>query len=211
LKSGYGEEDGVDLSVGMSSSVLVGPWAERLRVRDSCQNCKRSTCNICLEERMRNECLEERSSLRVLPKGSFSFAWRNVRACEYFRKVPLPGGTYELASTSGRFLCLEERTSLRVLPEGSFCLEERTSLRVLPKGSLGPIQNAMPCSSSGHFPKSSGHPFPSPRVGSSLDPLFCFLASDFRLLTMLVIDLLFCFPDPLFCSPFSYLCPFLCW
>jgi hypothetical protein len=65
---------------------------------------------------------------RILPEGSF--AWRNVRACEYFRKVPfpsknhrpVPGGTFELASTSERFLfraktialCLEERSSLRV-------------------------------------------------------------------------------------------------
>jgi hypothetical protein len=61
-------------------------------------------------------------------------AWRNVRACEYFRKVPLPGGTFELASTSERFLFR---------------------------------QKPVPFPSSGHFPRSSGHPFPSPRVGSS--------------------------------------------
>jgi hypothetical protein len=79
----------------------------------------------CLEERMRNEyfrkvplpggtfelastserflCLEERSSLRVLPKGSF--AWRNVRACEYFRKVPFPSKNHRPAQARTT-LCL---------------------------------------------------------------------------------------------------------
>jgi hypothetical protein len=91
---------------------------------------------ICLEERMRNEyfrkvpfatktmCLEERM--------------RNMRN-EYFERFLLPGGTFELASTSGRFLFR---------------------------------QKPVPFPSSGHF-------LSSPRVGSSLDPLFCFLASGF--------------------------------
>jgi hypothetical protein len=77
----------------------------------------------------RNVCLEERTSLRVLPKG-----------------FPLPGGTYELASTSERFLCLEERTSLRV-PGGTY--EENEYFRKFPFSFSE--QKPSPCSSSDHF------------------------------------------------------------
>jgi hypothetical protein len=65
---------------------------------------------------------------RILPEGSF--AWRNVRACEYFRKVPfpsknhrpVPGGTFELASTSERFLFRAIRAkTIALLKLGPLC------------------------------------------------------------------------------------------
>jgi hypothetical protein len=89
--------------------------------------------NICLEELFRvpegslpggtfmpGGTFAWRNSLefRKVPRGQN--AWRNVQACEYFRKVPLPGGTFELAST------------FRKVPGGTY--EER----ILPKGSLAP-------------------------------------------------------------------------